>query len=258
MERTNRTTALNQLNHWIHLTKVRSRNENFVREEGCPHELSCGYSRTCAIFFAPRPRDFTKIAIFVLQNVPNVVCVLTVSLTGISVIYTIHISVRVWAEKVPLCIGRDKCSPRASGQWRREKKNSREKVRKRTERRRQQQRGEKFQRASRIFYIFTSMTCRYGLEKPINQTITTSRHTNSAFLCICQFGDWNFSFTATLAPKTFRLLSPWWVFLKTFFEPWSLLRLKLLDHFFERSGLLFLWFFLVNKCRHFSIVRNSW
>ena len=72
MERTNRTTALNQLNHWIHLTKVRSRNENFVREEGCPHELSCGYSRTCAIFFAPRPRAFTKIAIFVLQNVPNV------------------------------------------------------------------------------------------------------------------------------------------------------------------------------------------
>ena len=70
MERTNRTTALNQLNHWIHLTKVRSRNENFVREEGCPHELSCGYSRTCAIFFAPRPRAFTKIAIFVLQNVP--------------------------------------------------------------------------------------------------------------------------------------------------------------------------------------------
>ena len=72
MERTNRTTALNQLNHWIHLTKVRSRNENFVREEGCPHELSCGYSRTCAIFFAPRPRAFTKIAIFVLQNVPIV------------------------------------------------------------------------------------------------------------------------------------------------------------------------------------------
>ena len=70
MERTNRTTALNQLNHWIHLTKVRSRNENFVREEGCPHELSCRYSRTCAIFFAPRPRAFTKIAIFVLQNVP--------------------------------------------------------------------------------------------------------------------------------------------------------------------------------------------
>ena len=71
MERTNRTTALNQLNHWIHLTKVRSRNENLVREGGCPHELSCGYSRTCAIFFAPRPRAFTKIAIFVLQNVPN-------------------------------------------------------------------------------------------------------------------------------------------------------------------------------------------
>ena len=71
MERTNRTTALNHLNHWIHLTKVRSRNENFVREEGCPHELSCGYSRTCAIFFAPRPRAFTKIAIFVLQNVPK-------------------------------------------------------------------------------------------------------------------------------------------------------------------------------------------
>ena len=48
-----------------------SRNENFVREEGCPHELSCGCSRTCAISFAPRPRAFTKIAIFVLQNVPK-------------------------------------------------------------------------------------------------------------------------------------------------------------------------------------------
>ena len=55
-EWTNWTTALNQPNHWIHLTKVRSRNEKFVREEGRPHELSCGYSRTCAIFFAPRPR----------------------------------------------------------------------------------------------------------------------------------------------------------------------------------------------------------
>ena len=68
-ERTNRTTVLNQLNHWIPHTKVRSRNEKFVREEGRPHELPCGYSRTCAIFFAPRPRAFTKIAIFVLQNV---------------------------------------------------------------------------------------------------------------------------------------------------------------------------------------------
>ena len=46
----------NKPNHWIHLTKVRSRNEKFVRKEGRPHELSCGYSRTCAIFFAPRPR----------------------------------------------------------------------------------------------------------------------------------------------------------------------------------------------------------
>ena len=70
-EWTSWTTALNQPNHWIHLTKVRSRNENFVREEGRLHELSCGYSRTCAIFFAPRPRGYTKIAIFVLQNVPN-------------------------------------------------------------------------------------------------------------------------------------------------------------------------------------------
>ena len=71
-EWTNWTTALNQPNHWIHLTKVRSRNEKFVREEGRPHELSCGYSWTCAIFFAPRPRAYTKIAIFVLQNVPIV------------------------------------------------------------------------------------------------------------------------------------------------------------------------------------------
>ena len=38
-ERTNRTTVLNQLNHWIHLMKVWSQNEKFVRQEGRPHEL---------------------------------------------------------------------------------------------------------------------------------------------------------------------------------------------------------------------------
>ena len=34
MERTNRTTVLIQLNHWIHLTKVRSRNEKRNSLEG--------------------------------------------------------------------------------------------------------------------------------------------------------------------------------------------------------------------------------
>ena len=55
------------------------------------------------------------------------------------------------------------------------------------------------------------LRCMYGLDRPINQTITTSKpHQtgSSAFLCICRFGDWNFSFTATLATKTFRLLPP--------------------------------------------------
>ena len=60
-ERTNRTTVLNQLNHWIHLTKVRSRKQNFVREEGRPHELSCGYSRTCAIFSHLVPGPLRKL-----------------------------------------------------------------------------------------------------------------------------------------------------------------------------------------------------
>ena len=41
------------------------------------------------------------------------------------------------------------------------------------------------------------------------------------FLCFCQFGGWNFSFTATLATKTFRLLPPWQVLLKTKFPPSS-------------------------------------
>ena len=45
--------------------------------------------------------------------------------------------------------------------------------------------------------------------------------------CICRFGDWNFSYTATLATKTFLLLPPWRVLLKRFFEP--------CDHFFYQS-----------------------
>ena len=45
------------------------------------------------------------------------------------------------------------------------------------------------------------------------------KHTSSAFLCICRFDDWNFSYTATLATKTFRSLPPWRVILKRFFEP---------------------------------------
>ena len=46
------------------------------------------------------------------------------------------------------------------------------------------------------------------------------KHTSSAFLwiCICQFGDRNFSFTAT-KPRTFNLLPPWRVLLKRFLSP---------------------------------------
>ena len=65
----------------------------------------------------------------------------------------------------------------------------------------------------------TRITCRYGY-KPSNQTITIQKHTSSAFLCICQFGDWKFSFTATLATRNFRLLPHWRVLQKRFFEPW--------------------------------------
>ena len=70
-----------------------------------------------------------------------------------------------------------------------------------------------------MVYTYTRITCHFGLDKPINQTTTHQKHTSSAFLCICRFGDWNFSFTATLATKTFRLLPPWRVILKRFFEP---------------------------------------
>ena len=45
-----------------------------------------------------------------------------------------------------------------------EEKNNSKKVRRRTEIRRQQQRGGKFQRASIMFYTYTRITCRYGLD----------------------------------------------------------------------------------------------
>ena len=98
-------------------------------------------------------------------------------------------------------------------------KNSKKKVRRRTERRRQQQRRGKFQRASLMFFSYTRINCRFGLAlKPIKQQ-SLQKHNRSAFLCICRFGDWNFNYTATLATKTFRLLPPWRVLLKRFFEP---------------------------------------
>ena len=58
------------------------------------------------------------------------------------------------------------------------------------------------------------------IDKPIKQQ-SLQTQTRGAFLCICRFGDWNFSYTATLATKTFRLLPPWRVLLKRFFEPCS-------------------------------------
>ena len=82
------------------------------------------------------------------------------------------------------------------------KKNSKKTVRRRTERRRQQQRGGNFQRASIMFYTYTRITCRYGLDKAMNRTKTTSKHTSttrciSLYLSIwrlkfqlhCHFGD---------------------------------------------------------------------
>ena len=98
-------------------------------------------------------------------------------------------------------------------------KNSKKKVRRRTERRRQQQRRGKFQRASLMFFSYARINCRFPIDKPIEQQ-SLQKHNHSAFLCICRFGDWNFNYTATLATKTFRLLPPWRVLLKRFFEPW--------------------------------------
>ena len=78
-------------------------------------------------------------------------------------------------------------------------KNSKTKVRRRTERRRQQQRGGKFQRASLMFFSYTRINCRYGLaiDKPIKEQ-PLQKHNRSAFLCICRFGDWSFSYMLPL------------------------------------------------------------
>ena len=48
-------------------------------------------------------------------------------------------------------------------------KNSKKKVRRRTERRPKQQRGGKFQRASILFFTYTRINCRCGLDKPNKQ-----------------------------------------------------------------------------------------
>ena len=123
---------------------------------------------------------------------------------------------------MPKCIDSSVRSKKTSVRSKKEKKqkSSKKKVRRRTERRRQQQRGGKFQRASLMFFSYTRINCRYGLaiDKPIKQQ-SLQKHNRSTFLCICRFGDWNFSYTATLATKTFRLLPPWRVLLKRFFEP---------------------------------------
>ena len=100
-------------------------------------------------------------------------------------------------------------------------KNSKKNVQRRTERRRQQQRGGKFQRASLMFFLLEDKLPLWlsYIDKPIKQQLL-QKQTRGAFLCICRFGDWNFSYTATLATKTFRLLPSWRVLLKRFFEPW--------------------------------------
>ena len=75
-----------------------------------------------------------------------------------------------------------------------------------------------------MFFSYTMINCRCGLaihvDKPIKQQ-SLQKHKRGAFFCICRLGDWNFSYTATLATKTFRLLPPWGVLLKRFFEPCS-------------------------------------
>ena len=67
----------------------------------------------------------------------------------------------------------------------------------------------------------TRFDCQFA--RPFSHRHESFSHDSSffffAFLCICQFGNWNFSFTATLATKTFRLLPPWRVLPKRFFEP---------------------------------------
>ena len=81
-------------------------------------------------------------------------------------------------------------------------KNSEKKVRRRAEIRCQWQRleEESFQGASLMLYTYTRITCRCGLDKPINHTITTSKNTPvvhfSAFVDLatefqlyCHFGD---------------------------------------------------------------------
>ena len=69
------------------------------------------------------------------------------------------------------------------------------------------------------------------IDKPIKQQ-SLQKHNRSAFLCICRFGDWNFSYTATLATKILRLLPPWRVLLKRFFEPcnWTRASTTLKEH----------------------------
>ena len=68
------------------------------------------------------------------------------------------------------------------------------------------------------------------IDKPIKQQ-SLQKHNRSEFFCICRFGDWNFSYTATLATKTFRLLPPWRVLRKIFFEPCPQFRSAEFQHF---------------------------
>ena len=159
------------------------------------------------------PWDSPSETIWALWGGENIVRAVTVSLRGTLVSTWVLFSSGFEPSKRPSA----STDTSVRSKKKKKQKNSTKKVRRRTERRRQQQRGGKFQRASILFFTYTRIPLWLRWAE---QTITTSKYNRSAFLFICRFGDWNFSCTATLATKTFRLLPPWRVLPKRFFEPW--------------------------------------
>ena len=67
----------------------------------------------------------------------------------------------------------------------------------------------------------------YGWANKSNNNHYNLKHTSNECLCIqCQVGEWNVSFTATLATRTFRSLPPWRVLLKDTSNPETSCSLK--------------------------------
>ena len=164
------------------------------------------------------PWDSPSETIWALWGGENIVRAVTVSLRG-TFVSTRVLSVGVWAEQVPQCIDRD---------WRSVKE---EEETEEFEEECSKEDGEKAPAAKRrkvpksqsnVLLLHEDKLPLWlsYIDKPIKQQ-SLQKQTRGAFLCICRFGDWNFSYTATLATKTFRLLPPWRVLLKRFFEPWN-------------------------------------